>query len=98
MKESTLRSLIKRYAHKKFGTAVWSHLFRDCLLTSMAVEHPDMMMIGATLLGHATSRTGEKHCNQARMLDTSRRYGSTIFELREALLAVPEGEQGESDR
>ena len=98
MKESTLRSLINRYTQKEFGTAVWPHLFRDCLLTSMAVDQPDMMRIGATLLGHASSRTGEKHYNQARMLDASRRYGSTILELREALLAVPEGDQGRSDR
>jgi hypothetical protein len=39
-----------------------------------------------------------KHYNQARMLDASRRYGATIFELREALLAVREGEHGGSDR
>jgi hypothetical protein len=56
------------------------------------------MRIGATLLGHTSSRTSEKHYNQARMLDASRRYGATIFELREALLAVPEGEQDGSDR
>jgi integrase/recombinase XerD len=97
VKESTLRSLIKRYTEKEFGTAIWPHLFRDCLLTSVAVDQPDLMRIGATLLGHASSRTG-KHYNQARMLDASRRYGSTIFELREALLAVPEGEHGGSDR
>jgi integrase/recombinase XerD len=69
MKEGTLRDLIKRYTRKEFGTAVWPHLFRDCLLTSVAVDQPDLMRIGATLLGHASSRTGEKHYNQA---DTGR--------------------------
>jgi integrase/recombinase XerD len=98
MKESTLRSLIKRFTEKEFGTAIWPHLFRDCLLTSVAVDQPDLMRIGATLLGHASSRTGEKHYNQARMLDASRRYGLTISKLREALLAVPEGEDDRSVR
>jgi hypothetical protein len=89
MRESTLRHLIKRYTRKEFGTAVWPHLFRDCLLTSVAVDQPELMRIGAALLGHASSVTGEKHYNQAQMLDASRRYGTTIFELREALLSAP---------
>ena len=87
MKEFTLRSLIERYTAKQFGTAVWPHLFRDCLLTSLAIDQPDLMRIGATLLGHASSHTGTKHYNQARMLDASRRYGIAILELRETFLA-----------
>ncbi len=27
----------------QFGTAVWPHLFRDCLLTSVAMDQPDLM-------------------------------------------------------
>jgi hypothetical protein len=73
---------------------VWPHLFRDCLLTSVAIDQPDLMKISPALLGHSNARTGEKHYNQARMLDASRRYGATIFELREALLAAPQEKQG----
>ena len=87
MKEFTLRSLIERYTEKQFGTAVWPHLFRDCLLTSVAVDQPDLMSISAALLGHASCQTGTKHYNQARMLDASRRYGIAILELRETFLA-----------
>jgi site-specific recombinase XerD len=87
MKEFTLRDLIKRYTKKQFGTAVWPHLFRDCLLTSVAVDQPDLMSVSAALLGHASSQTGTKHYNQARMLDASRRYGIAILELRETFLA-----------
>lgn len=53
--------------------------------------------ISATLLGHASSSTGEKHYNQARMLDASRRYGMTIFKLRQALLMTPTAERDGSD-
>jgi hypothetical protein len=78
MEESTLREFIKRYTREEVGTAIWPRLFRDCLLTSVAVDQPDLMRISATLLGHPSSRTGEKHYNQARMLDDSRRYGTAI--------------------
>ena len=89
MKENCLRYLIERYTKKEFGTAIWPHLFRDCLLTSLAVDQPDLMTIGAMLLGHARLETGEKHYNQARMVDASRQYGRNILELREALLSIP---------
>jgi integrase/recombinase XerD len=97
MKEFTLRSLIKRYIGNEFGTAVWPHLFRDCLLTSVAIDQPDLMRISATLLGHASFSTGEKHYNQARMLDASRRYGKTIFKLRQAILMTATGDRDGSD-
>src|ERR1019366_3364946 len=72
MEEATLRSLIKTYTRAEFGKAVWPHLFRDCLLTTVAIDQPDLMGITASLLGHTNARTGEKHYNQARMLDASR--------------------------
>jgi hypothetical protein len=89
MGESTLRETIKRYTRKEFGTAVWPHLFRDCLLTSVAVDQPNLMQISAALLGHTSTKTGEKHYNQARMIDASRRYGEAISELRHAMLSAP---------
>lgn len=98
MREHTLRELIKRYTRKQFGTAVWPHLFRDCLLTSLAVDQPDLMRISATLLGHVGLDTGQKHYNQARMLDASRRYAGAIFKLREALLSMPRPEGEEAKR
>jgi integrase len=95
MKESSLRAMIKRYTQRKFGTEIWPHLFRDCLLTSVAVDQPELVRVSASLLGHANPRTGGKHYNQARMLDASRRYGDTISELRESFfdpqLEKPQG-------
>jgi hypothetical protein len=46
------------------------------------------MRISATLLGHTSTCTGEKHYNQARMIDASRRYGTAISALREAMMSV----------
>ena len=48
--------------------------------------------MSTTLLGHASTRTGDKHYNQARMIDASRRYGTTISAIREAMLPVPDAE------
>jgi integrase/recombinase XerD len=94
MREATLRSLIERYTRNEFGTAIWPHLFRDCLLTSVAVDHPDLMTISATLLGHVRLDTGQKHYNQACMLDAGRRYAASISELRENLLCASHAENG----
>jgi hypothetical protein len=86
MRENTLRDLIKNYTAAEFGQPLWPHLFRDCLLTSVATDHPELMGISARLLGHTTLKTGEKHYNQACMLDASRKYGMAVLELREAFL------------
>jgi integrase len=87
MQEFTLRSLIERYTEQRFGRAVWPHLFRDCLLTSVAIDQPDLMRVSATLLGHTSLRTGEKFYNQARQLDASRQFGTAVSELREKFIS-----------
>ena len=93
MREHTLRDLIERYTEARFGIAVWPHLFRDCLLTSVAIDRPDLMQISASLLGHTSIRTGEKHYNQAQMLDASRRYSLAILDLRESFLDILRDQQ-----
>lgn len=98
MGEGTLRDLIKYHTKKKFGTALWPHLFRDCLLTSVAIDQPDLMRTSATLLGHTSYKTGEKHYNQARMLDAGRRYGAAIHDLRESFLDAPDKRPDRSTR
>jgi hypothetical protein len=56
MQEFTLRSLIERYTEKQFGTAVWPHLFRECLLTSVAIDQPELMSISAVPMPNAGSK------------------------------------------
>ncbi|WP_428394426.1 hypothetical protein [Lichenicoccus sp.] len=90
MQEFTLRELIKRYTRKRFGKALWPHLFRDCLLTSVAIDQPDLMRISGTLLGHTNLHTGEKHYNQARMVDASRRFSEMVSELRDSFDPEPQ--------
>lgn len=97
MAEFTLRETVKRHTRRAFGTALWPHLFRDCLLTSLASDEPDLMRIGATLLGHGSAATGEKYYNQAGMLDAGRRYAGTIAKLRRGYLGELKAGRGRKD-
>lgn len=92
MNEPALRDLIKTYTRRRFGTAVWPHLFRHCLLTSVAIDQPDLMKVSASLLGHTSHVTGEKHYNQARMIDAGRRFTATVTAMREEMRAI-EGDE-----
>ena len=98
MTESTLREIIKCRTKKEFGTALWPHLFRDCLLTSVAIDQPDLMRTSSVLLGHTSYKTGEKHYNQAHMLHAGRRYVAAISDLRESFLNIPSKSSNESTR
>jgi integrase/recombinase XerD len=94
MQEFTLRSVIKVYTKCRFGVALWPHLFRYCLLTSVAIDQPDLVRVSAALLGHTSLRTGEKHYNQARQLDASRQLGAAVSELRETFLSGYRAKRG----
>jgi integrase/recombinase XerD len=91
MRESTLRVLIEWHTKKAYGTAVWPHLFRDALLTSLATDQPGLISISPTLLGHVSPATGQTHYNQARMLDASRRFSASVSDLREGFLSAEGG-------
>jgi hypothetical protein len=54
----------------------------------VAIDQPNLMRISATLLGHNNYLTGEKHYNQAHMLEASRRFGAAILDLREGFLVA----------
>lgn len=87
MQEAALRDNIKRITKAAFGTAIWPHLFRDCLFTSLAVEQPELIGLGSALLGHASLATGPKHYNQAQMLSASRKYTAALLEIRTSFIS-----------
>jgi len=70
----TIRGRIKEHTRVAFGEHLWPHLFRDCTTTFVATEAPQQVRIVKSLLGHRKMRTSEKHYNQARSLEASRRY------------------------
>jgi hypothetical protein len=96
MRKSILRVLVKWHTKREFGTAVWPHLFRDCLLTSLATDQPDLMSISPTLLGRVGPNTGQKYYNHTHMLDAGKRFAANVSELREGFLAADRGNRGSS--
>lgn len=50
-----------RHTRRRFGHALNPHLVRDCAATTLAVEDPEHLRIAATILGHGSFSTTEKH-------------------------------------
>ena len=73
---------IGRLTAMEFGEPINLHLFRDCAATSIAVEAPENINIVASVLGHASLAASQEHYNQARSIDASRRFLSTLAALR----------------
>ena len=82
MGENAIRDQIKRRTRAALGHAIWPHLFRDCVATSIAIEKPDIVAIAADILGHASFATTDKYYNQARAIEASWMYQRCIAKLR----------------
>jgi integrase/recombinase XerD len=67
-----------------FGRPINPHLFRDCIATSIAIHDPINVRMAATILGHGTFATTERHYNLARSLDASRAFSEVVTARREA--------------
>ena len=65
MVEGTLYQIITRRTKDEFGWSLSPHLFRDCAVTSLGDEKPELVWAGMSLLHHANPRTTEKHYDQA---------------------------------
>jgi integrase len=76
---------IKKHTKAAFGKHICPHLFRDCVATTIAIDDPTHVRGIISILGHSTLAISEKHYNQARGLDASRRYQQVIAELESSL-------------
>jgi integrase/recombinase XerD len=54
------------------GQPINPHLFRDCAVTSLAIDDPGNIGIASCLLGHRTKSTSERHYSQACSDEASR--------------------------
>ena len=88
MDEPAMRMSVKAVTARAFGKAIWPHLFRDCLITSLAIEQPELMRIGSVVLGHASFETAQKHYNQAKMLEAGRKYTAAVTGMRQDVIAA----------
>ena len=76
---------IVKVTERAFGTPINPHLFRDCAVTSVAIEDPEHIGIAAPILGHTDPRTTEEHYIQANAIVAGRKLRRSVDKLREQL-------------
>jgi integrase/recombinase XerD len=86
MRKGAIRAQIEHHTRKAFGRAVWPHLVRDCVASSIATEDPEHVRLIADILGHATRATAEKYYIQSNSLIAGRKYQSVIKTMRRGAL------------
>ncbi|MDZ5454445.1 tyrosine-type recombinase/integrase [Labrys sp. ZIDIC5] len=65
-----------------FGITLRPHAFRHIAATTIAMVDPAHAGIIRDILGHATTRMGEKHYNRATSLEASERHQEVLRNLR----------------
>ena len=74
---------IRRHTAAAFGKSINPHLFRDICATSVAIEDPEHVRMGRCPPGHTTLTISEKHYNQSRIVDSSRRNSAAMSQARQ---------------
>lgn len=87
LEAGALASRIQRQTRSAFGESVPPHWFRDAAATTIALDNPAHVRDAHLVLGHAGLSTTEKHYNQARSIQASRRHQAMLATLRAALKA-----------
>ena len=84
LENGALANRIRKHTKEAFGASLPPHWFRDAAATSIAVEDPRHVCDAHHVLGN-TLATTEKHYNQARSLEASRRHQAMLAALRSSL-------------
>jgi len=82
MRDKNVYDGITRTTERAFGQPINPHLFRDCAVTSVAVEDPKHIGIAPPILGHTDPRTTEQHYIQAQQIDAGRKLQASVRALR----------------
>ena len=83
-----IRAGINKRTKIAFGRSVNPHLFRDCLVTSLATDDPEAVLCVVPILGYASFKTMEQNYNQATMQTAARNFTSEIMQLRHEMLDI----------
>ena len=82
MKGKAVFSRITIVTKRAFGVSINPHLFRDCAVTTVAIDDPEHIGTAPHILGHTDQRTTEKHYMQANALVAGRRLRQSINTLK----------------
>ena len=89
MDSSATRFQIKDRTRRAFGHKVWPHLFRDCAVTSIAIEAPEYLRSATDLMGHGVEATTLRYYNLARTLEAGRMHQRRVREVRRNAVRRP---------
>jgi integrase len=77
-----LAKRISQRTKEAFGKNMSPHLFRDAVATTIAIEDPEHVGMILPILGHSSLKVSEKHYNQAKTLESGRKYLNILDTLR----------------
>lgn len=77
-----LAKRISQRTGEAFEKSMSPHLFRDAVATMIATEDPEHVGMILPILGHASLQVSEKHYNQAKTLQSARKYLNILESLR----------------
>lgn len=83
--DSCLNHRLCKVTKRELGRPINPHLFRDCAVTSRAIDDPDNVRAMQPVLGHGSMRTSEMHYNQAKDIEASRQLQANIVTRRSAI-------------
>jgi site-specific recombinase XerC len=83
MPDTNISIRVTKTTRKHLGRDMSPHLFRDCVVTEVALERPEWIGISKNLLGHKLQASSQKYYNQATSFTAFARYGDVIRKLRE---------------
>ncbi len=86
MAHGAMYDKIREATQRELGFAINLHLFRDCLMTSLATQDPSHVRAGAPMLGHNDFQSTERFYNQARTVEAAREYQGEIRRFRRRIL------------
>jgi integrase len=82
MTKAGLYGVVTARTREGLGRPINPHLFRDCAVTSVAIQDPVHIGITTRLLGHRSILTTERYYNQARSLEASRLIQQYLISIR----------------
>lgn len=85
MSGHTMNLTVGAITEERFGRPVNLNLFRDIAATTLAIEDPEHVRLGAAINGHRDYRTTQRSYNLSRMHHAAVAYQDTLAALREEL-------------
>lgn len=88
MAENSVYNMVCARTKKAFGRDLCPHLLRDCAITSLGRENPELVWAGMAVLDHANPKTTEKHYDQALADRAVGQYQAVVQSERKSMMKL----------